>query len=135
MTHILAIDQGTTSTRAILFDGAMKAVASAQEEFPQHFPDSGWVEHDPGDLWATTAATCRAAIEKSGGAEIAAICVSLCRPPAQTTKRATDYAKLAEAKVRRREVCRARVLLTSLGLAPGHARHTCRAHGPKFKTD
>jgi len=73
MTHILAIDQGTTSTRAILFDGAMKAVASAQEEFPQHFPDSGWVEHDPGDLWATTAATCRAAIEKSGSAEIAAI--------------------------------------------------------------
>ncbi len=73
MTHILAIDQGTTSTRAIVFDSAMKAVASAQEEFPQHFPDSGWVEHDPADLWATTAATCRAAIEKSGGAEIAAI--------------------------------------------------------------
>ena len=73
MTHILAIDQGTTSTRAIVFDGDMRAIASAQEEFPQHFPDSGWVEHDPGDLWATTAATCRAAIEKSGGAEIAAI--------------------------------------------------------------
>jgi glycerol kinase len=73
MTHILAIDQGTTSTRAIVFDSAMKAVASAQEEFPQHFPNSGWVEHDPGDLWATTASTCRAAIEKSGGAEIAAI--------------------------------------------------------------
>lgn len=73
MTHILAIDQGTTSTRAIVFDGKMKAVASAQEEFPQHFPNSGWVEHDPADLWATTAATCRAAIEKSGGAAIAAI--------------------------------------------------------------
>ncbi len=73
MTHILAIDQGTTSTRAIVFDSAMKAVASAQEEFQQYFPDSGWVEHDPADLWASTAATCRAAIEKSGGAEIAAI--------------------------------------------------------------
>ena len=73
MTHILAIDQGTTSTRAIVFDASMTAVASAQEEFPQHFPDSGWVEHDPADLWATTAATCRAAIEKSGGVEIAAI--------------------------------------------------------------
>lgn len=73
MTHILAIDQGTTSTRAIVFDEKMKAVASAQEEFPQHFPDSGWVEHDPADLWATTKATCRSAIEKSGGAEIAAI--------------------------------------------------------------
>lgn len=73
MTHILAIDQGTTSTRAIVFDSAMNVVASAQEEFPQHFPNSGWVEHDPGDLWATTASTCRAAIEKSGGAELAAI--------------------------------------------------------------
>lgn len=73
MTHILAIDQGTTSTRAIVFDSDMKAIASAQEEFPQHFPNSGWVEHDPADLWATTAATCRAAIEKSGRAEIAAI--------------------------------------------------------------
>ncbi|WP_194097966.1 glycerol kinase GlpK [Marivivens aquimaris] len=73
MTHILAIDQGTTSTRAIVFDSAMKAVASAQEEFQQYFPDSGWVEHDPADLWASTAATCRSAIEKSGGAEIAAI--------------------------------------------------------------
>ena len=66
MTHILAIDQGTTSTRAIIFDGDMTPIANAQEEFPQHFPQSGWVEHDPGDLWSTTAATCRAAIEKAG---------------------------------------------------------------------
>ena len=73
MTHILAIDQGTTSTRAIVFDPSMSVVASAQEEFPQHYPASGWVEHDPADLWATTAATCRAAIEKAGGAGIAAI--------------------------------------------------------------
>jgi glycerol kinase len=66
MTHILAIDQGTTSSRAIIFDGAMKIKATAQEEFAQHFPDSGWVEHDPDDLWSTTAGTCRAAIEKAG---------------------------------------------------------------------
>ncbi|SHH29438.1 glycerol kinase GlpK [Marivita hallyeonensis] len=66
MTHILAIDQGTTSTRAILFDTDLNAVASAQEEFEQHYPNSGWVEHDPSDLWSTTAATCRAAIEKAG---------------------------------------------------------------------
>ena len=66
MTHILAIDQGTTSSRAILFDADMTPVASAQEEFPQHFPRSGWVEHDPADLWTTTAATCRAAIERAG---------------------------------------------------------------------
>ena len=66
MTHILAIDQGTTSTRAILFDAKMAPIASAQEEFQQHFPKSGWVEHDPKDLWATTAGTCRAAIERAG---------------------------------------------------------------------
>lgn len=66
MAHILAIDQGTTSSRAIVFDGAMHVVATAQEEFAQHFPNSGWVEHDPSDLWSTTAGTCRAVIEKAG---------------------------------------------------------------------
>jgi glycerol kinase len=66
MTHILAIDQGTTSSRAIVFDAAMTVVATAQEEFPQHFPNSGWVEHDPADLWSTTAGTCRAAVERAG---------------------------------------------------------------------
>ncbi|SLN23211.1 Glycerol kinase [Aquimixticola soesokkakensis] len=66
MGHILAIDQGTTSTRAILFDAQARIVAKAQEEFAQHFPASGWVEHEAADLWASTAATCRAAIERSG---------------------------------------------------------------------
>ena len=66
MTHILAIDQGTTSSRAIVFDAQMKIVASAQEEFPQHFPQSGWVEHDPMDLWNTTLATCKDAVAKAG---------------------------------------------------------------------
>ena len=75
MTHILAIDQGTTSTRAIVFDGDMKIVASAQEEFTQHFPRSGWVEHDPHDLWDTTLRTCRGALDKAGltARDIAAI--------------------------------------------------------------
>lgn len=75
MTHILAIDQGTTSSRAIVFDADLKIVSSAQEEFTQHFPNSGWVEHDPGDLWSTAAGTCRAAIEKAdlGPDDIAAI--------------------------------------------------------------
>ncbi|MCC5976290.1 MAG: glycerol kinase GlpK, partial [Rubellimicrobium sp.] len=66
MTHVLAIDQGTTSSRAILFDGTMRPVATAQEEFPQHFPRSGWVEHDPSDIWSSVASTCRGAIEKAG---------------------------------------------------------------------
>ena len=66
MTRILAIDQGTTSTRAILFDDSLSVIASAQEEFTQHYPASGWVEHDPMDLWTTTASTCRAAIDRAG---------------------------------------------------------------------
>jgi glycerol kinase len=75
MTHILAIDQGTTSSRAILFDAQMRIRAVAQEEFEQHFPQSGWVEHEATDLWSTTAGTCRAVIEKAGLniADVAAI--------------------------------------------------------------
>ncbi|MHB8838985.1 MAG: FGGY family carbohydrate kinase, partial [Gemmatimonadaceae bacterium] len=53
MTFILALDQGTTSSRAILFDHAGAVVAVAQKEFPQLFPKPGWVEHDPNDIWAT----------------------------------------------------------------------------------
>ena len=75
MTYILAMDQGTTSSRAILFDAAMRPVATAQQEFAQHFPASGWVEHDPLDLWTSTAASARGVIEKAGlrPADIAAI--------------------------------------------------------------
>jgi glycerol kinase len=75
MKHVLAIDQGTTSTRAILFDEAMRITAVAQEEFPQHYPRSGWVEHDAADLWGTTAAVAQGAIERGRVApgDIAAI--------------------------------------------------------------
>ena len=62
---ILAIDQGTTSTRAIVFDAKLKPRASAQKEFKQHFPNSGWVEHDPEEIWKSVLATCRAAIAKA----------------------------------------------------------------------
>ena len=75
MTHILAIDQGTTSSRALVFDADIKVAATAQQEFPQHFPHSGWVEHDPQTLWDTTVQTCRDAIAKAGlnAADITAI--------------------------------------------------------------
>jgi glycerol kinase len=63
---ILAIDQGTTSTRAIVFDKTLTPKASAQKEFKQFFPASGWVEHDPEEIWQSVIATCRAAIRKSG---------------------------------------------------------------------
>ncbi len=73
--HILAIDQGTTSSRAIVFDDALRPLASAQREFAQHFPASGWVEHEPEDLWDTVLATCREALAKASLAarDIAAI--------------------------------------------------------------
>ncbi len=65
MTHVvLAIDQGTTSTRAILFRADTSIAAVAQQEFPQHFPADGEVEHDPEDLWTTTLATCRDAMRQ-----------------------------------------------------------------------
>ena len=75
MTYILAIDQGTTSSRAIVFDKDMAVTAVAQEEFPQHYPQSGWVEHDPADLWATVVATTRAVLERADlkASDIAAI--------------------------------------------------------------
>ena len=66
MEYILAIDQGTTSTRAILFDDKMSPVVTAQKEFPQYFPNPGWVEHDPEDIWCGVLATCREVIAKTG---------------------------------------------------------------------
>ncbi|MCP4818724.1 MAG: glycerol kinase GlpK, partial [Shimia sp.] len=65
MTYILAIDQGTTSSRAIVFDGDIRPVANAQLEFEQHFPKSGWVEHDPADIWVTTVETCSGALARA----------------------------------------------------------------------
>lgn len=63
---VLAIDQGTTSSRAIVFDAAMQPVATAQEEISQYYPQAGWVEHDPEEIWRTVVSTARAAIEKAG---------------------------------------------------------------------
>ncbi|MEO6093027.1 MAG: glycerol kinase GlpK, partial [Novosphingobium sp.] len=64
--HILAIDQGTTSTRAIVFDSAARPVATSQTEFAQHYPQPGWVEHDPEDIWRDALAAARDAIAQAG---------------------------------------------------------------------
>ena len=71
-TYVMAIDQGTTSTRAILFDADLAIAHVAQEEFAQHYPASGWVEHAPDDLWQTTLRVCRQVVNKADG-NIAAI--------------------------------------------------------------
>ena len=60
--YILALDQGTTSSRALVFDDATTVCGVGQYEFAQHYPASGWVEHEPEDLWATTLAACRDAL-------------------------------------------------------------------------
>ncbi|HSH43424.1 MAG TPA: glycerol kinase GlpK, partial [Arenicellales bacterium] len=64
---LLAIDQGTTSSRAILFDRYGGVRRSAQREFEQIYPQDGWVEHDPEEIWSTTVAVCREAIGADGG--------------------------------------------------------------------
>jgi glycerol kinase len=73
--NILAIDQGTTSSRAIIFAPDFSIVSTGQQEFPQHFPASGHVEHEPEDIWSTTVATVRAAMAnaKLGAPDIAAL--------------------------------------------------------------
>jgi glycerol kinase len=65
-SYILSIDQGTTSTRASLFRADTSVAAFAQQEFPQHFPADGEVEHEPEDLWRTTVECCRGAMQKAG---------------------------------------------------------------------
>jgi glycerol kinase len=89
--HILAIDQGTTSSRAMVFRDDLSIVSVAQQEFQQHFPASGWVEHDPGDLWRTVLETGRQALAKAGltGADIAAIGITNQRETTLLWDRAT----------------------------------------------
>jgi glycerol kinase len=78
MKYVLAIDQGTTSTRTIIFGPDRAPVSVAQNEFEQIYPHPGWIEHDPNDIWQTTLTTMRAALEKSALAvsDIAAIGIS-----------------------------------------------------------
>jgi glycerol kinase len=89
--YLLAIDQGTTSTRAIVFDAALRPVSSAQREFRQIYPGPGEVEHDPEEIWETTVATVRAAMVKAsaGAATIAAIGITNQRETTVVWDRAT----------------------------------------------
>jgi glycerol kinase len=94
MSFVLAIDQGTTSSRAMVFRADLSVAAIAQQEFPQHFPASGWVEHDPEDIWNSTTAVCREALKKAGLAptDIAAIGITNQRETTLVWDRATGSA-------------------------------------------
>ena len=63
---LLAIDQGTSSSRTVIFDGTASVVASAQQEFPQEYPKPGWVEHDPEAIWSSVLAVTKQAMAESG---------------------------------------------------------------------
>ncbi len=71
--YLLAIDQGTSSSRAVLYDHETRQIASAQQEFPQHYPEPGWVEHDPEDIWRSVEAVVREAIAGVDAADITGI--------------------------------------------------------------
>ncbi len=75
MSHILALDQGTTSSRAIVFDASGAVESVAQREFEQHFPADGWVEHDAEEIWTSTVTVAREAIAGAGlgASDVAAI--------------------------------------------------------------
>jgi len=94
MSFVLAIDQGTTSSRAIVFRSDISIAAVAQQEFPQHFPASGWVEHEPEDIWTSTIMVCRDALQKADltAKDIAAIGITNQRETTIVWDRATGQA-------------------------------------------
>lgn len=89
--YVLAIDQGTSSSRALVFDTAMNVVASAQQEFRQHYPRPGWVEHDPEEIWDTVVRVSRDAIAaaKAKASDIASIGITNQRETTVVWNRAT----------------------------------------------
>ena len=91
MTHLLALDQGTTSSRAIVFDGGGRIVSVAQKELQQIYPQPGWVEHDPAGIWRDQLSVAREALAQAGlgAAEIAAIGITNQRETAVLWERAT----------------------------------------------
>jgi len=93
MPHVLALDQGTTSSRAIVFDEAGSAVAMAQREFRQIFPRPGWVEHDPLEIWESQLAVAREALARAGlaASEISALGITNQRETTILWDRSTGF--------------------------------------------
>lgn len=75
--YILSIDQGTTSSRALLFDREGTPISVGQQEFTQHFPADGWVEHDANEIWETTISSCRTAMTEAGAEASDIICIGI----------------------------------------------------------
>jgi len=93
MPFVLAIDQGTSSSRAIVFDETGRKLGSSQREFTQHFPEPGWVEHDAEEIWLTVVTTMREALREAGitGGDVAAIGITNQRETVLVWERATGH--------------------------------------------
>jgi glycerol kinase len=133
-THLIAIDQGTTSTRAIVFDAALAPLAVAQQEFAQHFPRDGWVEHDPEEIWTSVVATVRAAMAKASlaAADVAAIGITNQRETTLIWDRATGkpiHNAIVWQDRRTADVCAA---LRAAGHEPGITQKTGLLLDPYF---
>jgi glycerol kinase len=132
--YVLAIDQGTTSSRAIVFDRRGRSRATVQQEFPQFYPRPGWVEHDPADLWASTQRVALAAVAEANltGAAIAAVGVANQRETTLLWERRTGR-PLARAIVwqdrRTADLC---ARLKARGLEPRFRRKTGLVLDPYF---
>jgi len=132
--YILALDQGTTSSRSILFDRAGNIVALAQREFPQYFPQSGWVEHDAQEIWTAQSATIAEVLKKAKAApaDLAAVGISNQRETTVLWDRATG-APVARAIVwQDRRTADACEQLKAAGCEPDIARRTGLVLDPYF---
>ncbi|MBY0335371.1 MAG: glycerol kinase GlpK [Acetobacteraceae bacterium] len=130
MTLLLALDQGTTSTRAIAFDRSLRPVATMQRELPQHFPAPGWVEHEPEDIASHAEEVLRAVVAKAGArpADIAGIGITNQRETTLLWDRATGRAlhraivwqdrRTEETCARLREAGQAELMAARTGLLP-----------------
>ena len=96
---LLSIDQGTSSSRSVVFDQLGGVVASAQQEFPQEYPQPGWVEHDPEAIWQSVLNVSREALQKSGVNEITSVGITNQRETTLIWNRETGQASLVYGQV------------------------------------
>jgi glycerol kinase len=133
-THILALDQGTTSSRSIVFGADGQVVAVAQREFTQHFPRSGWVEHDPEEIWATQAATIAEVLARARltPADVAAIGITNQRETTVLWERATGRPVARALVWQDRRTAAACAALAAAGHEPEIMRRTGLVLDPYF---
>ena len=136
MTYLLAIDQGTTSSRAVLFSTTGELIGIAQKEFPQYFPDDGWVEHDPEDIWNSTLEVCHEVLQQhgAGAADIVGIGITNQRETTIVWDRHTGepvYNAIVWQDRRTAELCEE---LKAEGLEPWIAKKTGLLLDPYFSS-